>query len=147
MHTESIRICVPQIRCAQGINAHAHRRRCRSALSVRSLAKNLAHLFSICGMHTASDSTRRSRYTTRWFSTCANILLYAHRERSDLRGVNSTLSLCLGLYTIRLIHKIAISNSERGYRCKVKIIKMARCWLSTCNKDWRHTKMIKKANS
>ena len=38
-------------------------------------------------LHTASDSTRRSRYTTRQFSTCANILLYAHRERSDLCGV------------------------------------------------------------
>ena len=81
------------------VRAHAHRRRCRSALSVRSLAEKLAHVYvlSICGMHTASDSTRRSRNTTRQFSTCANILLYAHRDRSDLPGVNSaTLSVCLG---------------------------------------------------
>ena len=79
------------------VRAHAQRRRCRSALSVRSLA----HLLSICGMYTASDSTRRSRYTTRRFSTCANILAYCSRhtdrERRDLRGVNSaTLSVWLG---------------------------------------------------
>ena len=53
----------------------------------------LAHLLSICGMHTSRDSTRGSRYTTRWFSTCANILLYAHRERSDLRGVNDAFGV------------------------------------------------------
>ena len=79
------------------VRAHVHRRRCRSALSVRSLAEKLAHVLSICGMHTASDSTRRSRNTTRQFSACANILLYAHRDRNDLPGVNSaTLSVCLG---------------------------------------------------
>ena len=79
------------------VRAHAHRKRCRSAFSVRSLAQKLAHLSSICGMHTASDSTQCSRYTTHWFSTCANILLYAHRERSDLHVVNSAmLSVCLG---------------------------------------------------
>ena len=60
-----------------------------------------AYLLSICGMHTPSDSTRRLRYTTRRFSTCANILLYAHRERSDLRGVNSaTFSVCFGHKTL-----------------------------------------------
>ena len=39
-------------------------------------------------MHRASDPTQCSRYTTHRLSTCANILLYAHRERSDLRGVS-----------------------------------------------------------
>ena len=29
---------------------------------------------TLCGMHTASDSTRRSRYTTRWFNTYDNTL-------------------------------------------------------------------------
>ena len=31
-------------------------------------------------MHTASDSTRRTRYTMRWFRTCPSILRYAHRS-------------------------------------------------------------------
>ena len=60
------------------------------------LGVKLAHLLSICGMHTGSDPTRRSRYTTRWFRTSAYILRYAHRARSDLRGANLTLSVCLG---------------------------------------------------
>ena len=60
------------------------------------LGVKLAHMLSICCMHTASDSTRRSRYTTHWFRTCANILRYAHRARGDLRGATFTLSVCLG---------------------------------------------------
>ena len=56
--------------------------RCCPALSVRSLAQKIAHVYIFyCGMHTASDSMRRSRYTTLWFKTCANILLFAHRTR------------------------------------------------------------------
>ena len=54
------------------VRAHAHRRRCRPALNVRSLALKLAHVLFNCGMHTASDSTRRSRYKTLWFS----VLIY-----------------------------------------------------------------------
>ena len=43
-------------------------------------------------MHTESDSTRRSGNTTRWFRTCASVLLYAHRERSDLRAAKRDAS-------------------------------------------------------
>ena len=51
-------------------------------------------------MHTASDSTRRSRYTTLWFRTCAIILLYAHRARGDLYGANATPSVFMGINTL-----------------------------------------------
>ena len=56
-------------------------------------------MLSIGGMHTASDSTRRSGYTTRWFRTFANTLINAHKARGDLRGANFTLSVCLGHYS------------------------------------------------
>ena len=46
--------------------------------------------------HTASDSTRRSSYTTLWCRTCANILLFAHRARAEYRGANATPSVCMG---------------------------------------------------
>ena len=62
------------------------------AIMLPSSGFSVAH----CCMHTTSDSTRRSRYTTRWFRTCANIMLYVHRARADLRGANFTLSVCLG---------------------------------------------------
>ena len=60
------------------------------------LGVKLAHVLFNCGMHTASDSTRRSRYTTLWFRTCADTLLYAHRARGNLRGANATPSMCMG---------------------------------------------------
>ena len=51
-------------------------------------------------MHTASDSTRRSGNKTRWFRTCAKLLLNAHQARGDLRDANFTLSVCLWHHTI-----------------------------------------------
>ena len=56
------------------------------------------HILGVKIMHTASDSTRRSRYTTLWFRTSANILLFAHRARGDLCGANATPSVCMGFY-------------------------------------------------
>ena len=68
--------------CSQ-LKAHAHRR--------TDPLRKIALCLSICGMHTLSDSTRRSGNPTRWFRTCDNIglLLYAYRERSDLRGAKN----------------------------------------------------------
>ena len=63
------------------LKVNAHRRRCRPALNVRSLTQKLAHVLFNCGMHTASDSTRRSRYTTLLFRTC----LSGHQGKSKTR--------------------------------------------------------------
>ena len=56
--------------CLLGSKAHPHRTPCRDALACK-----LEHYSSMYGMNTASDSTRRSMNTTRWFRTCPNFVL------------------------------------------------------------------------
>ena len=63
-------------------------------------------------MHTASNSTRRSGITTRWFRTCANVLLYAHTERSDLRGVNRD---AFGVQMTLSDNKIAATPQQQSH--------------------------------
>ena len=91
-HKVNLSLCVPCTPKALSLGVE------RQILGVK-----LTHCLSICGMHTASDSTRRSRNTMRWFRTCANILLYAHQARRDLRGANLTLSVCRG-------HRLPVDN-------------------------------------
>ena len=57
-------------------------RQAPKALSLSVERQILVYPYAACSMHTASDSTRRSGNTSRWFRTCANILLYGHRCKS-----------------------------------------------------------------
>ena len=72
-------------------------------------------------MHTASDSTRRSRYTTLWFRTCANILLYGHRAHGDFRGANATLSMCMGFKPYSLSISLHIIAHAHRRRCRLAL--------------------------
>ena len=80
-----------------------------NAFGVHGFLKRTCHPYVAC-MHTASDPTRRSRYTTRWFNTCANMSLYAHRERSDLRAAKCHSYSVIYWKTQCTINDIKLSN-------------------------------------
>ena len=58
------------------------------------LGIELEHFLSKRGMHTVSDLMQRLINTTCCFRLCPNLLLNAHLACRDLRGVDSTRSVC-----------------------------------------------------
>ena len=113
------------------VKDHVHWTRCRSASSDRSLALKLEYCSFICGIHTASDPTRR--WTNRTLlRTCPNMIPYAYRARRkhDTPGVQRALGY---IQTGRVSVKPMVSLLYNNYDAvrPVWMLRLINMWSKT----------------